>query len=417
MTTPNKVSIIGGGIQGLCTAYYLNKQGLEVSIFEPKTAETGASYVNAGYLTPSHIIPLAAPGMIRKGLKWMLNSSSPFYVKPRIDKAFIKWSWRFYKSSTLQKVNAAIPVIKEINLLSEQCFKEIKLSGDLGDFQLDHHGLLMLYKTKAAGEAENEVAKKAANLGLQVSYPNQIELNSLQPQLSKDILGGILYDCDSHTTPTEIMPKLKKKLLDSGVKFITEKVCRFELQNNKLTAIVTDKNNYPTEEVVIAAGAWSGQLAKQLNIDLSLEAGKGYRIDVKRETGIKIPAILMEAKVAVTPMKGFTRFAGTMELSGINTNIRKERVNAIVKAAEAYYPSLKITAAEKEAAASGMRPVSPDGLPYIGRSKALKNLCFATGHAMMGWSLGPATGKLVSEIILNKKPSMDLAPFNPDRKF
>ena len=84
MTTPNKVSIIGGGIQGLCTAYYLNKQGLEVSIFEPKTAETGASYVNAGYLTPSHIIPLAAPGMIRKGLKWMLNSSSPFYVKPRL---------------------------------------------------------------------------------------------------------------------------------------------------------------------------------------------------------------------------------------------------------------------------------------------------------------------------------------------
>ena len=417
MALPKKVSIIGGGIQGLCTAYYLNKEGLEVSVFEPKTAETGASYVNAGYLTPSHIIPLAAPGMISKGLKWMLNSSSPFYVKPRIERDFLKWSWRFYKSSTLQKVTAAIPVIKEINLLSEQCFKEIKSSGDLGDFQLDHHGLLMLYKTKSAAKAENEVAKKAASLGLQVSYPNQIELNSLQPQLSKDILGGILYDCDSHTTPTEIMPKLKKRLLDSGVKFITEKVCRFEQKENELTAIVTDKNNYPTEEVVIAAGAWSGQLAKQLHIDVSLEAGKGYRIDVHRETGIKIPAILMEAKVAVTPMKGFTRFAGTMELSGINTTIRKERVNAIAKAAEAYYPGLKITAAEKEAAVSGMRPVSPDGLPYIGRPKAIKNLCFATGHAMMGWSLGPATGKLISEIILNKKPSMDLSPFDPNRKF
>ena len=137
MALPKKVSIIGGGIQGLCTAYYLNKEGLEVSVFEPKTAETGASYVNAGYLTPSHIIPLAAPGMISKGLKWMLNSSSPFYVKPRIERDFLKWSWRFYKSSTLQKVTAAIPVIKEINLLSEQCFKEIKSSGDLGDFQLD----------------------------------------------------------------------------------------------------------------------------------------------------------------------------------------------------------------------------------------------------------------------------------------
>lgn len=417
MTIAKKVSIIGGGIQGLCTAYYLNKEGLEVSVFEPKTAETGASYVNAGYLTPSHIIPLAAPGMVRKGLKWMLKSNSPFYVKPRLNKAFLKWSWQFYKSSTQEKVSAAIPVIKDINLLSEECFKEIKSSGALGNFQLDHHGLLMLYKTKKAGAAESDVAEKAAHLSLKVSRPKTKELNDLQPNLSQDILGSILYECDSHTTPTEIMPKLKDHLIRAGVVFINEEVCDFEHLEGVVQTLITNKNKYPIEELVIAAGTWSAKLAKKLNITLSLEAGKGYRIDVHRETGIKIPAILMEAKVAVTPMKGFTRFAGTMELSGINTQIRKERVNAIAKAAESYYTGLKITAAEKEAAASGMRPVSPDGLPYIGRPKAIKNLCFATGHAMMGWSLGPATGKLISEIILNKKTSMDLSAFDPDRKF
>jgi D-amino-acid dehydrogenase len=116
-------------------------------------------------------------------------------------------------------------------------------------------------------------------------------------------------------------------------------------------------------------------------------------------------------------MKGFTRFAGTMEFSGINTFIRKERVEAIAQSAQRYYPELEITAEEKAEAKSGLRPVSPDGLPYIGKSNKCDNLIFATGHAMMGWSLGPATGKLVSEVINGAPASMDIGPFSPDRKF
>lgn len=415
--TTKEISIIGGGIQGLCCAYYLLQEGFKITVFEPNTEATGASYVNAGYLTPSHIIPLAAPGIIAKGLKWMLNSSSPFYVKPRWNTDFLRWSWGFYKSSTSKKVKQAIPVIKEINLLSETCFKNIKESGHLGDFQLENKGLLMLYKTQKAGKAEQAIAHNALDLGLGVTFPSINELKTLQPNLNSKIIGSILYRCDSHTTPTEVMPKLKNYLISKGVVFIKKQVTGFNLKNNTITALKTKNISYPTHEVVLAAGVWSSQLSKLLQLNIALEAGKGYKIDVFRETGITLPAILMEAKVAVTPMNGFTRFAGTMELSGINSNIKTKRVNAIAKAAEAYYTNLKITAAEKAAATSGMRPVSPDGLPYIGRTQKYRNLCLATGHAMMGWSLGPATGKLITEIITNKPSSMNLNAFNPDRTF
>jgi len=160
----------------------------------------------------------------------------------------------------------------------------------------------------------------------------------------------------------------------------------------------------------------SALITKKLGIKIPIQAGKGYRINTEQTTNITIPAILCEAKVAVTPMDGFTRFAGTMEISGINHSINAKRVNAIAEAAKRYY-NLAITSEEKSAADCGLRPCSPDGLPYIGKSSKCKNLTIATGHAMMGWSTGPATGKLVSEIISNKKTSLDLSYYHPDRIF
>ena len=189
------------------------------------------------------------------------------------------------------------------------------------------------------------------------------------------------------------------------------------MAGDKITEVSTASQTFQPDEVVLAAGSWTAQLTKQLGLKIPLQAGKGYRINVERPIGIHYPAVLMEAKVAVTPMRGFTRFSGTMEFSGINNKIRMERVEAIANTAKRYYPELDFTQKEKAAAKSGLRPVTPDGLPYIGRSEKYKNLNFATGHAMMGWSLGPATGLLVSEIIDGKRSSMDLTAFDPDRKF
>ena len=412
------IIIIGGGIVGLSSAYFLQKEGHQVTVIDKSDISSGASFVNAGFITPSHIIPMASPGMITKGLKMMFNSASPFYMKPRWDTDFFKWSWYFKKSSTKAKVERAIPFIKDINLLSRELFEDIKASGDLGDFQLERKGLLMLYQTQATFEHEMEVAQKASMLGLEVRELSKSQLSQMEPNIKIKAEGAIHYECDGHTTPTEIMPKMLHYLKSVGVQLKTnEAVVDISMNSNKINEVITSKGIYKADEIILAAGSWSGELSKKLKISLPLQPGKGYRINVVRPTGISMPSILMEASMAVTPMNGFTRFAGTMEFSGINSVIRKERVAALAAGAKKFYPELDITAEEQSKAKTGMRPVTPDGLPYIGRSTKLTNLTFATGHAMMGWSLGPATGKLVAEIIGGRKTTMDISAFNPNRKF
>lgn len=412
------IVIIGGGIVGLCSAYYLQKEGHRVTILDKGDITSGASFVNAGYITPSHIIPLASPGMIAKGIRMMFNSSSPFYMKPRLDYEFLKWSWYFHKSSTQAKVERAIPIIKNINLLSQDLFDDILNSADLGSFQLERKGLLMLYKTEASYRHEKVVADKASDLGLAVSELNKQDLSVKEPNIKIAAEGAIHYECDGHTTPTEFMPKMFDYLKKVGVNIKTkEEVVDIIAKGNKVSDVITSKNSYQADEVILAAGSWSGNLSKKLKINLPLQAGKGYSINAHRNTGITMSAILMESKIAVTPMTGFTRFAGTMEFSGINNAIRKERVLAIASGVSSFYPEIKINNNEIKNVKTGLRPVTPDGLPYIGKSNTYGNLTFATGHAMMGWSLGPATGKLVSEIISDKKTNMDISAFNPHRKF
>ncbi|WP_412986743.1 NAD(P)/FAD-dependent oxidoreductase [Pontimicrobium sp. IMCC45349] len=411
------VVVIGGGIIGLCTAYYLQKEGHQVTVIDKSNFSEGASYVNAGYITPSHIIPLAAPGMITKGIKWMFDSSSPFYIKPRVDLDFFKWSWAFKKSATAKKVEAAIPVIKDINLLSRDLFEDMKTSNDF-EFHYERKGLLMCYQTDKVGEEEWSVGKRAIEEGLQVENLSLEEVKKIEPNANLNIKGAVYFHSDAHMTPTNFMPKILAYLKAQGVKIqANEEVKDIEVSSNAISSVVTSKGTYKTDEVVMAAGSWSPLLTKKLGIEIPIQAGKGYRINVERETNITIPSILCEAKVAVTPMEGFTRFAGTMEIDGINHDINPVRVNAIANAASNYYNGLEIYDTEKKAAQCGLRPCSPDGLPYIGKSSKCSNLTIATGHAMMGWSLGPATGKLVSEIISNKKTSLDLSSYNPDRKF
>lgn len=412
-----KIIIIGGGIIGLSTAYYLQKEGHQVTVIDKSDFSSGASYVNAGYITPSHIIPLSAPGMITKGIKWMFNSSSPFYVKPRLDKDFLEWSWLFKKSATKAKVQKAIPVIKDINLLSRSLYESMKTEVDF-EFFYQHKGLLMYYKTDKAGEEEWKVGQKAIDLGLKVENLSKEDVKKIEPNVDLDIRGAVYYHSDAHMTPNEFMPQLKSYLEKKGVIILgNEEVLDIDLSANQIKSIRTKNKELKADEFVIATGAWTQNFVKKLGLSILIQAGKGYRINSYKETKINIPAILMEAKVAVTPMNGFTRFAGTMEIDDINHNINSVRVQAIAKAAESYYPSLTITTEEKENAQCGLRPCSPDGLPYIGKTSKYKNLTIASGHAMMGWSLGPATGKLVSEIISEKKPSLDLAPFSVDRKF
>jgi D-amino-acid dehydrogenase len=412
-----EVIIIGGGIIGLCSAYYLHKEGHHVTVIDQSEMDSGASYVNAGYLTPSHIIPLAAPGMMKKGIKWMFDSSSPLYIKPRLNSHFLQWSWAFNKSCTPKNVEKCIPAIRDINLFSRDLFTDIKQQEGF-KFQLERKGLLMLCQTDKMLEEEIEVGELAKKAGLPVRELSKEALDQLEPNVKINATGAVLYECDAHTTPTVFMTEMKAYLQESGVVFHkNEKIQDITFSNETIRSVSSSTKTYTADEFILAAGSWSKILSKKLGIKLLLEAGKGYRINVERDIGITTPAILAEAKVAVTPMQGFTRFAGTMEVAGINHDINPVRVNAIANAASQFYPEVEVTDTEKNNVACGLRPVSPDGMPYIGKSNTYKNFTIATGHAMMGWSIGPATGKLVSEIISDQKPSLNLDIYHPDRKF
>ena len=412
-----KVIIIGGGIIGLCSAYYLQKEGHQITIVDQSNLEAGASYVNAGYLSPSHIIPLAAPGVMKKGLQWMFNSSSPLYIRPRLDSDFLNWVWAFNKSCNANHVKKAAPVIRNISVLSQRLFEEIKTSENF-TAHYEKKGLLMLCQTEKLLEEELKMANLAVELGLEAKGVTPNELIELEPNAEINAIGAVYFKCDHHSTPHEFMTEMKSYLKHAGVTFYTnEKVEDINVIDKIITALKTNKQTLTADEVVLAAGSWSALLSKKLGLSLLLQAGKGYRINTEKYTGITIPAILAEAKTAVTPMHGFTRVAGTMEIAGINHKINKVRVEAIANAVSDYYPNLRITQDEKDNAACGLRPVSPDGLPYIGKSKKCNNLTIATGHAMMGWSMATASGLLVSQIISNKKTHLDLDPFHPDRRF
>ena len=409
--------IIGSGIIGLSSAYYLQKEGHQVTIIDKSSSSGGASYVNAGYLSPSHIIPLSAPGVMKKGIKWIFDKSSPLYIKPRLNLDFLKWAWAFNKSCNQNHVDKVAPIIRDISVLSQELYSDIKAQENF-HFHYQKKGLLMLCQTEKMLEEEVHTAQLASKLGLLAREVSSDEIKVIEPNAEINALGGTYFECDQHMTPHEFMTEMKAYLKNAGVIFYTnEKVIDLKLSNNTISSIKTDKQALNADEFVLAAGSWTDMLSKKLGIKLLLQAGKGYCIDTKKNTGISIPAILCEAKVAVTPMNGFTRFAGTMEIAGINHDINKVRINTIANATKKYYPTIKLTEEEKNKAERGLRPLSPDGLPYIGKSSKCKNLTVATGHAMMGWGLGPATGKLVSQIVSDKKTSLDLHPFHPDRRF
>ncbi|WP_435261652.1 NAD(P)/FAD-dependent oxidoreductase [Tenacibaculum sp. nBUS_03] len=407
--------IVGGGIIGLCSAYFLHKEGHNVTVIDKSDLLSGASHVNAGLITPSHIISLAAPGMINKGIKWMFSATSPLSIKPRLDIDFIRWSWLFKKASTPQKVEKSIPIIKDINLFSKKLYKDIKASSDF-NFDYQDKGLMMYYQTEKAGEEEWKVGERAIKEGLKVDNLTHKEVQKLEPDIDLNIKGAVYYHSDAHMTPSEFMKQMKNYLIRSGVTISSnEELIDIITSNNKITSVKTNNRKIIADEIVFATGSWTPLIAKKLGLKIPVQAGKGYRINVEKETGITIPSILMEAKVAVTPMKGFTRFAGTMEIAGINDKINTKRVSMIARASENYFKGLKINPTDIKNARCGLRPCSPDGLPYIGKLSNFKNVTIATGHAMMGWSLGPATGKIVSELISEHKTSLNLTPFNVER--
>lgn len=410
-----RVAIIGGGVIGLCAAYYAVRDGHQVTVIDrvPESHE-GCSYGNAGMVVPSHFVPLAAPGMVALGLKWMWNPESPFYIKPSLNPDLLSWGYKFWRAATPQRVEQAAPLLRDLSFASRELFEDLAREHDFG---LVTKGLLMLCQTEHGFEEESKSAERARALGVPAKALDARQTAKLEPNVRMDIAGAVFFPKDCHLSPNRFMAVLKSELAKMGVQFQWEKVVQgFVRENGKVRALETSGGQVEADEFVLAGGSWSPELARSIGVNLPMQAGKGYSLTLARPRQLpQLCAIFTEARLAVTPMGSSLRFGGTMEIAGLNEEINPVRVRGIIKSAVKYYPDFT----EDDFAAvnpwCGLRPCSPDGLPYIGRLKPFSNLVVATGHAMMGLSLGPITGKLVSELLSGKKWSHDISLLNPNR--
>ena len=414
----SKAIIIGGGIIGLSSAYYLNQSGWDVTVLDKSDFNDNCSYGNCGYICPSHFIPLATPGIVKQGLKWMWNSKSPFYVQPRLDWNLISWGIKFMKSATAKHVEASAVPLRDIGILSKAEYEKwLSIPGF--DFAYQQKGLLEIFQTDKGAEHAHHAVEKAIELGLtDTKLLNKDELNALEPHTKINGLGAILFNCDAHCYPNKLMQNLIAYLKNRGVKLLgNQEVINFEKQNSKISKVVTATDSFDADEIILAAGSWSKQTAALLDTKIPLMPGRGYSVTLENSSfKVNYPAVLIEGRAAITPMDGNKiRFGGTMEITSHKTPPRMNRVQGILDAVQRFYPEFKVPFPAKENIWYGYRPCSADGLPYIGRAKKINNLVIATGHSMLGLSLGAGTGKLVDEVINNKKTSMDISVFNPGR--
>lgn len=410
------VTIIGGGIIGLCTAYYLRREGYEVTVVDRHDLKDGCSFGNMGYISPSHFIPLATPGIIRQGLKWMMDSSSPFYIKPRLDMDLIRWGLLFSRSATAAKVKAAVPALNGLLQLSRELTVDLEKQMPEA-FSLHQQGCWMLYKQEKTGDHEKELTEQATALGLRTRICNATEVQAQEPDVEVDVLGGVLYEDDCHVQPGQLMQALYKRLLQQGVKFwLNTDVLSVETQQGAITKLITSKGELNCGKLIVANGSWMGLLAKKLGVRLPMQPGKGYSMEFTGlNKNLQRPSILVDDRVATTPVSSWLRIGGTMELSGHSEKILPRRVEAIARAFARYYPGMNLPAVDPSRAWYGYRPVTPDGVPYIGAHNRYTNLFFAGGHAMLGVSAAAATGLLITELVQGKKSSLPLEPFSPER--
>ncbi|MGW8123764.1 NAD(P)/FAD-dependent oxidoreductase [Roseivirga echinicomitans] len=402
-----KVIVIGAGIVGLSTAYFLRKQGADVTVIDNTDGSNNCSNGNAGYISPSHLVPLASPGIISQGIKWMLNAESPFYIKPRLNRDLIKWGLLFKRSATVSKVDAAAKVLYQLTVQSQTLYEKIMADENI-EAGYKKPGLLMICKTESTLKDEIELVTMAKSFGLDAEVLTREETEEMEPNIQYNMAGSVYFGCDAWMTPNVFMQKFKEILIQLGVNFQyntqLEKIIHKGFSIEKL---VTNKGEFTADEYVLAAGSWSPILMKQLKIDIPLQAGKGYSFTLPSPVAMpKLPSILVEGRVATTPMMHGLRIAGTMEIAGTQLTINERRVQGIIKSVKEFMPQFEEQDFSQIETWAGLRPCTPDGLPYIGRAKKYKNLLIGTGHAMLGFTLGPITGQMLSHEIMGEKPAI-----------
>jgi D-amino-acid dehydrogenase len=412
-----RVAIVGGGVIGLCAAVYCAERGFRTTLIERHgPRRDGCSFGNAGMVCPSHFIPLAAPGMVALGLKWMWNAKSPFYIKPRADWDLARWGYWFWRSATARHVAAAAPLLRDLGLGSRVEFESLEKRLRLG-FGLERKGLFMLCQTEHALEEESKVAEQARALGIPAEILDARQTAEREPGARMQIAGSVRFPKDCHLIPDQFLAALEARATELGVEWQwgTE-IVGWRTDAGSVVSARTTSGEIRADAFVLCGGSWSPRLGNELSLKLPMQAGKGYSLTLRNPRQLpNTCAILAEARVAVTPMGGALRFGGTMEIAGLNERVNPLRVRGIVESAIRYYPDFRAEDFEGIEPWRGLRPVTPDGLPYLGRSGRWPNLVVATGHAMLGLSLAPITGKIVAQLLAGEKPEADLSLLAPER--
>lgn len=414
-----RILIIGGGVAGLSTAYYCARRGLGVTVLDRNAVQrNGCSFGNAGMVVPSHFIPLAAPGMVAPALKWMWNPASPFYIRPRASWDLVNWGIKFWRAANSEHVKRSAPLLRDLSLASRTCFEELAALPGV-DFGLVKKGLLMLCKEPVTLEEEAKTAEQGRALGIPAEVLDASRAAAIDPGATMAIAGAVHFPMDCHLDPRQFMAALQTQVEQLGGTFLwgREAVDWRVEDRRKIRAIVlSGGEQIEAGEFVLACGSWSPLLARRLGLRIPIQPGKGYSLTLPRPRQLpQVCSILSEARVAVTPMGGALRVGGTMELAGFDHDTNPLRVRGIVNSFCRYFPEFRREDFDGLKPWHGLRPCSPDGLPYIGRTAKFDNLTLATGHAMMGLSLGPITGRLIAVMLTGEKPAMDLSLLSPDR--
>lgn len=408
------VLVIGGGSVGVCTAYYLARKGCRVTLIEKGEICSGCSYGNACMIVPSHAMPVPAPGVIGKSLKWMLKEDSPLLIRPRLDWQLLLWLLRFAASCRQRPMERAIPVLRDLGRASLLLFRELAATEDLS-FGFEQRGMMSVYTTAAGLEEGREEAEIMARHDLELRILTGDEARELEPALDRRVVGALFSPEDAHGDSHRFVTGLGEALGKHGVAVRTgTEVTGWLLEGGSPVGVRTDRGNFRAREIVLAMGSWTPLLARELGVRVPVQAGRGYSLTMDRPaTSPKIPLIHAERKVAVTPIGDRLRFAGTMEFAGIDLSLNPTRTEAIRRGAlEVLSGSENPGNAERWC---GLRPCTPDGLPIIDRLPGHPNVYLSTGHAMLGYTHGPISGRLMAEMVCGEPLSLPPGPLRLGR--
>ena len=429
-----RVGIVGGGVIGLCTAYYLKKLGADSVIIESSTLGSGCSLGNAGWVFPSKSTPLAAPGLTWKSLKWMLRRDSPLHIKPSALPMLAPWLMRFRSYCNHADQKRGIAALAALNEVTMERYDE--LAADGVQFECSESGLLMAFRDfdeaaaarkdvelVAASRAASGVASGVASGATSGAASwvssfrelHEAELYECEPLLRPGFRFGVFLDEGRHVRPESVTAGLESSLRASGVE-IHEGVTAtgFRSERHRVTAIMTSKDDLEVDAVVLAAGAHTGSLSRMVGCPIPLIAGKGYSITIEQPMNqLRQPLLLGGAIIGLSPFKGALRIAGTMELSGINRRMDAARIRSLRRQASRTVDIPE--ASEGGRAWMGMRPLVPDSLPVMGKMPSRENVYVNTGHQMSGITLAPSSGWALAGLMLEGKAGVELGAFSAER--